>query len=54
MENTIGNTKQTVFGNIPLFALPEGTYHLFMAVTPAGAGNLNICYLWWTYFDVPH
>jgi hypothetical protein len=51
--NTSGDSDELVFGTpIPLAAIPHGTYHLYLAVTPAGAGNLNAYYLWSTYFSV--
>lgn len=54
IPNTLGNLDQLVFGTqIPTVGLPPGIYFLYMAVTPAGAGNLSLYYLWSTHFVVP-
>ncbi len=51
--NTSGNSDELAFGTtIPLAAIPQGTYHIYLAVTPTGAGNLNAYYIWSTYFSV--
>jgi len=52
--NTSGNLDQMVFGTqIPTAGLPPGIYFLYLAATPAGAGNLSFYYLWATHFVVP-
>jgi hypothetical protein len=51
---TSGNLDEMVFGiQIPIAALPAGTYFLYLAATPASANNLNLYYLWSTHFVVP-
>ena len=53
MVGTDGNVDEVVFGNIPLSALPKGTYHVYLAVTPAGVNDLSQYTLWSTQFSVP-
>jgi hypothetical protein len=49
-SNTTSSINESLFGNIPASALPQGTYYLYLAVTPSG--SLNSYYLWSTYFTV--
>ncbi len=53
-SNTKGNMTEALFGEIPLSALPAGTYDFYLAVTPAGSGNWNNYYLWKTSFSIVH
>lgn len=46
------SVNQDLFGNIPLSALPAGTYLLGVAVMPAGDQSLTKFYLWATDFTV--
>ncbi|MCP4683165.1 MAG: hypothetical protein GY864_12585 [Desulfobacterales bacterium] len=50
ISNSEGNIDQSLFGAIALSTadLPPGTYHIYLAVTPAG--DLTTYYLWTTYF----
>ena len=48
--NITGPIDESLFGDIQISTLPEGTYYLYLLVTPAG--NLDNCYLWITNFSV--
>ena len=48
--NITGPIDESLFGDIQISTLPEGTYYLYLLVTPAG--NLDNCYLWITIFSV--
>jgi hypothetical protein len=50
--NTTGNVSEAFFGEIPISALPSGTYDFFLAVTPAGSGNWSSYYLWKTSVSI--
>lgn len=49
--NTTGPIDNSLFGDIPVAALPKLTYFLGLMVTPAG--DLSRSYLWVTSFVVP-
>ena len=51
-SNTMGNITEALFGEIPISALPTGTYDFFFAVTPAGSGNWSNYYLWKTSVSI--
>jgi hypothetical protein len=53
LASTAGDLTYTFFEDVPLSVLPAGTYDLVLVVTPAGAGNLDHFYAWWTYFTAP-
>ena len=44
---------ESLYGDVPLSALPAGLYNLYIAVTPAGGTDLSNYYLWATYFLAP-
>ncbi len=48
--NTTGPIDESLYADIPVSTLSNGTYNLYMLVTPAG--SLNTYYLWKTYFSV--
>jgi hypothetical protein len=50
-SNTTGPLDSSLFGDIPVAALPKLTYFLGLLVTPAG--DLSRSYLWVTSFAVP-
>ena len=45
---------ESLFGDIDTDILPEGTYTLYTLVVPAGATNMDNCYLWITRFNILH
>jgi plastocyanin len=52
IASTTGPLDESLFGAIPLSALPSGVYTLFFAVAPAGS-SLATFYLWSASFTVP-
>lgn len=48
--NITGPVNESLFGDIQTSSLPEGTYYLYVLVTPTG--NLHSYYLWGTSFVV--
>jgi hypothetical protein len=50
VAGTLGNISKSVFGTIPVSALPAGTYSFYLVVTPAG--SLDSYYFWTTAIDV--
>jgi hypothetical protein len=48
--NITGPINESLLGNIQTSSLPEGTYYLYLLVTPTG--NLSNYYLWITNFSV--
>lgn len=51
-SNVSDEIDESIFGDILSSALPQGTYYLWLAVTPAGEGLVKY-YLWGTYFVIP-
>jgi predicted outer membrane repeat protein len=47
--NTLGPINASLYGDLPVSALPGGTYYLYMAVTPVD--NFGSYYLWTTHFE---
>jgi len=50
---TFTDIDQSLYGDVPLSALPPGLYNLYIAVTPAGGTDFSHYYLWATYFLAP-
>jgi hypothetical protein len=50
-QNTNDSLHESLFGDLPLAALPQGPYYLYLFVTPAG--DLGAFYLWMTSFLNP-
>jgi hypothetical protein len=48
-----GPVSEVLFGDIPVSALPAGTYQLYLLAEPAGSGLTGNFYLWVTSFVVP-
>jgi hypothetical protein len=44
---------ESLWGDIPLSALPSGLYNLYIAVTPTGETDFSHYYFWATYFVAP-
>jgi hypothetical protein len=44
--------NESLLGYVPVSWLPEGTYGLFLAVTPSGDGLVNHYYAWATSFEI--
>jgi hypothetical protein len=43
---------ESLYGDVPLSALPSGLYNLYIAITPTGETDFSHYYLWATYFLV--
>ncbi len=52
-ENTIAGMMKIIYRDIPTQIIPEGTYYLWVLVTPHD-GNFNNYYLWQTDFTITH
>jgi len=46
-------TSELLFDEIPIGAFAQGTYYVYLAVTPAGQGFSGGFYLWTAQFNVP-
>ncbi len=50
--NHLAQPDASLFGDLAGMLLPEGTYRLFLMVTPAGDVTRN--FVWETYFEITH
>jgi hypothetical protein len=50
--NVTGSTSETLFGEIPISALPASTYYIYLAATQAGKDFSSGYYLWSTQFEI--
>ena len=51
--SSMGDVDEVLFGSIPAAALPSGTYHLYLMVTPARLSDLSAFVLWDAVVTVP-
>jgi hypothetical protein len=50
--NVTGSTYETLFGEIPVSALPSSKYYVYFAATQAGKDFSSGYYLWQTQFEI--
>ena len=50
--NVTGSTSESLFGEIPISALSESTYYIYLAATQAGKDFSSGYYLWQTQFEI--
>ncbi len=51
-SNTVGNIDETLFGDIPTSSITQGTYYLYLGITPAGGNDFANNFIYETRFTV--